>query len=409
MHSIKNATLALLALCPPLASQTGAAARANGGAATDVKTRQNGASSQPRIVNRTPVGPKVRIGSLVTLHEIRPNILTGRGIVTGLRGSGDGTVATRQALVSYLRRSNMNVRADQIASGNIALVNISAKLPSFAMSGTPMDVSVSSIGEATSLFGGELLLTELRGSDGRIYALAQGKLVIGGFDAAGTNSKVTRNHPTAGTITDGAICEAPVEDLTPSIVNREGEMSFLLRKPSAENARRIQEAVNAMLRGRNIGICTITNPGNVRVGLMPHYRDQGSVTKLLADIEALEITPRVDARIILNEKTGTIIAGRNVRMSPCLVQISDLTIEVIEEDIASQPNPGISRGRTAITRRSEIRIGQNTKRPVAVDGGSSLRDLIQGLQSLGVDGQKIMTVLQEMHQSGHLHGSLESR
>lgn len=353
--------------------------------------------------------PRVRLSSLVDVHEIRPNILTGRGLVTGLRGTGDGTVATRMAFTSYLQRSNLKVRPDQVAAGNIALVNISATLRPFARHGTRLDVSVSSIGEATSLRGGELLLTELRGSDGRIYALASGQLMIGGFEAKGTNAKVTRNHPTAGLIPNGAVCEPPVEDLLTSVLNAEGELSLLLRHPSAENARRIEVAINEMLRNRNIGVCTIEDLGNVRVGLLSHYRDRGSVTKLLADIQNLTIEPVIDARVILNEKTGTIIAGRDVRLTPCLVQISDLTIEIVDEPNVSQPNPGISRGTTTTVKKSEIRVIQESGKPQIVDGGTSLRDLIQGLQSLGIDGQKMMTVLTEMHYAGHLHAELEQR
>ncbi|MCB9917127.1 MAG: flagellar basal body P-ring protein FlgI [Planctomycetes bacterium] len=351
---------------------------------------------------------QVRIDSLVDLHGIRENTLVGRGIVTGLRGTGDGTVATRQAFVSYLARTNLQVRPDQVAAGNYALVNISAKLPPFARHGTKLDVSVSSIGDASSLRGGELLPTELRGSDGKIYALADGQLMIGGFEAKGTNAKVTRNHPTAGTIPSGAICEPPVEDLIPSLLNEQGELSFLLRQPSPENARRIAESINQLLDKRNIGVCTIEDPRNIRVGLLSHYRDSGSITRLLAEIEALTIEPVIEARILLNEKTGTIIAGRDVRLTPCLVQISELTIEVIDDPVVSQPS-GLSRGETTTVKKSEIRVTQESGKPVIVDGGTSLRDLIQGLQSLGVDGQKMMTVLSELHSAGHLHGRLEQR
>ncbi len=351
---------------------------------------------------------EVRIDSLTDLHGIRENTLVGRGIVTGLRGTGDGTVATRQAFASYLARTNLQVRPDQVAAGNYALVNISAKLPPFPRHGTKLDVSVTSIGEATSLRGGELLLTELRGSDGKIYALASGQLMIGGFEAKGTNAKVTRNHPTAGIISGGAICEPPVEDLLPSLLNEDGELSFLLRQPSSENAQLMVEAINTILEKRNIGVATIEDPRNIRVGLLPHYRDPGSVTRLLAEIQRLKIEPVVDARILLNEKTGTIIAGRDVRLTPCLVQISELTIEVIEDPIVSQPN-SLGRGETTTVKKSEIRVTQESGKPVIVDGGSSLRDLIQGLQSLGVDGQKMMTVLSELHSAGHLHGRLEQR
>ena len=265
---------------------------------------------------------------------------------------------------------------------------------------------MASIGESTSLRGGTLLLTELRGQDGEVYALASGPITIGGFDAKGANARVTRNHPTAGMIPDGAICEYTVEDLVPRRLNERGELSFILRRPSAETARRAEKAINELLTKRNCGYATLEDSGRLSLQLVPAYRSRDAVTGLIADLESLEIEPGVDARVILDEKTGTIIIGKDVRVSSCLVQVSDLTIEVIDEEEVSQPLPGINQGQTEKVGRTRISVTEETGEPRKIEGGASLNDLIRGLQSLGIDGNKMMTVLVALHRAGYLHGEI---
>lgn len=349
---------------------------------------------------------QVKLKEVLSVHEVRANTLEGRGLVTGLRGSGDGGAATRQALVSFLTKMNFKVRSDEVAAGNIALVHVSAQLRPFARHGTKLDVTVSSIGTATSLRGGSLLLTELRGADGEIYALASGPLTIGGFAAKGNNAKVTRNHPTAGSIPSGAICEPPVEKLIPSVLNARGELSFLLRHPSARTVSRAKKAINELLARKNCGFAHSRDDGQLLINLIPAYRTPDALTALRAEIEELQIEPAVDARLVINEKTGTIIVGKDVRISSCLVQISDLTIEVVDEEEVSQPLPGISRGTTEKVGRTRIQVTQETGKPQRLDGGASLGDLIQGLQALGIDGPKMMTVLLELHRVGFLHAEI---
>ncbi len=353
-------------------------------------------------------GLQVRLKEVLDLHDIRPNTLTGRGLITGLKGTGDGTVATRQALVSFLTRMKLKVRTDQVASGNIALVSVTATLPSFARHGTRLLVQVQAIGEATSLRGGTLLLTELRGSDDEVYALASGPLVVGGFTASGRNARVTQNHPTAGTIPGGGICEPAVEALLPNIIDEHGEISFLIRRPSAGMAYRVQRALSELLRRKNCGFARIDGPGNVRIGLSRAYRTPDAYTPLLAEIEELRVTPEIEARILVDERRGTIVVGGNVTLSPCLVQVADLTIQVSEEDLVSQPRP-LSNGKTSQTTLTSINVAQDSGKPTRLGGAASLDDLIQGLRSLGIDGGKMITVLTALHDSGNLHGRLEAR
>ena len=350
--------------------------------------------------------PEVRIADLTELHEIRPNVLEGVGLITGLKGTGDGSVATRQTYVNYLAKSGIKVRLDQVPSGNIALVRVTAKLKPFARHGTRLDIVVSSSGEATSLLGGNLLLTVLRGQDREVYATASGPVLLGGFEAKGANAKITRNHPTAGVIPNGGICEPTVEKLVPNVLNERGELSLILPRPSAYNATAIVDAINKLMTKRKAGFARVEDPGNVRVRLLPVFRGRSAVNRLLAEIEALSIKPEQKAVVVVNEKTGTIIVSGNVRVMPCSVNVASLTIEVTEDELVSQPNPGISRGTTEKVGRTSIRVTEGSNKAQKLDGGASLTELLAGLQALGVEGRKLGTVLSELHGSGLLHGEL---
>ncbi len=351
--------------------------------------------------------PSLRLAEILQIQGVRKNRLEGIGIVTGLKGTGDGTVAARQALVNYLARRGMRVRTDAVASGNIALVRVEAELPPFAHHGTNLDVLVSSIGEATSLRGGTLLTTELRDAYGNeVYALAGGPLIIGGFQAKGSNAKVTRNHPTVASIPSGGICEPTVEDLDPEILNERGELCFTVRKHSFETTRRAVQAINEYLLSKNIGFAKMTDKNLITLSLDPSSKDEDALNRVVADIFKIRITPAPTGRVVLDEKTGTIILGENVRISPCIVQVADLTIQVTEDEYVSQPLPGISEGTTEKVTRTTIDVIVKGDKPKKIGGGGSLRDLLESLQSLGIDGQKMITVLQRLHEAGYLHAEL---
>ncbi len=366
------------------------------------------ASALPAQAKR--VEPKIKLRELLKIQGIRENRLEGIGLITGLRGTGDGTVAARQALVNYLARRGLKVRTDAVASGNIALVRIEAILPPFAHHGTKMDVTVSSIGEATSLRGGTLLTTELRDESGReIFALAGGPLLIGGFEAKGTNAKVTRNHPTVGVLPGGAICEPTVEDIKVKLLNDKGELCFIVNQRSFETVRRASKAINDLLVKKRIGFSRIQDENLICLSLDRAWRERDALNKLIAEILELNIQPAPIAKVILDEKTGTIIIGQDVRLSPCIIQVADLTIQVVEDDIVSQPLPGINRGKTVKVRQTKIDVTVKGGKPKKVGGGGSLNDLLESLQALGVDGQKLITILHRLHDAGYLHADLVTR
>ncbi len=354
--------------------------------------------------------PEMRLAEILEIQGIRKNRLEGIGIVTGLKGTGDGTVAARQALVNYMARRGMRVRTDAVAAGNIALVRVEAELPPFAHHGTKLDVLVSSIGEATSLRGGTLLTTELRDAYGNeVYALAGGPILIGGFEAKGTNAKLVQNHPTVGVIPGGAICEPPVEDLDPQLLNERGELCFTLRRRSFGTTKRVWKVINDYLIERHLGFARMDDKNLVTLVLDESARDRDALNKLIADVLDLRIRPAPVGRVILDEKTGTIILGEGVRISPCIVQVADLTIQVTEDEFVSQPLPGINRGRTAKVTQTKIDVTVKGGKPAKVGGAGDLQDLLESLQALGVDGQKMITILERLHEAGYLHAELVAK
>jgi len=362
-------------------------------------------------VARAAEEPLVRLKEIVTIRGIRKNVLQGMGLVVGLKGTGDGTVAARESLANFAKRMGRNISSDQLASGNIALVSLSAELPTFPRHGTKLDVQVASTGEATSLRGGTLLLARLNGPTGRnLFALAEGSILIGGFQAVGKNAKTQSNHTTVGYIPDGAICEPAVEDLTPQLLNDAGELEFLLPSRSFSTAVRVEKSINDYLSTRGIGFAKAEDAGLIKIKVDSAYRSRSAVSKLIAELQELQVRPDPISRIILNEKTGTIIIGNNVRISPCMVSISDLTIHVIEDEYVSQPGPGINRGATTEkVNRTSIDVSVANGTPKQVGGQANLSDLIQALQSLGIDGQKMITVLRELHFGRYIHAELVTR
>ncbi|HHI79394.1 MAG TPA: flagellar basal body P-ring protein FlgI [Planctomycetes bacterium] len=366
------------------------------------------ASALPAQANRSE--PKIKLREILRIQGIRENRLEGIGLITGLKGTGDGTVAARQALVNYLARRGLKVRTDAVASGNIALVRIEATLPPFAHHGTKMDVIVSSLGEATSLRGGTLLTTELRDESGReIFALAGGPILIGGFQAKGSNAKVTRNHPTVGVLPGGAICEPTVEDIQVKLLNDKGELCFIVSQRSFETVRRAAKAINDLLIKKRIGYARIQDENLICLNLDRAWRERDALNKLIAEVFDLSIQPAPIAKVILDEKTGTIIIGQDVRLSPCIIQVADLTIQVVEDDLVSQPLPGINQGKTTKVRQTKIDVTVKGGKPKKVGGGGSLNDLLESLQALGVDGQKLITILHRLHDAGYLHAELVTK
>ncbi|MFH1805528.1 MAG: flagellar basal body P-ring protein FlgI [Pseudomonadota bacterium] len=345
-----------------------------------------------------------RIKDIADFEGVRDNMLVGYGLVVGLNGTGDDlgdAEFTRQSMVGMLERLGINVRdqLDNIDSDNIAAVMVTATLPPFSRQGSRLDVSVSAIGSAKSLQGGTLLVTPMVGADGEVYSVAQGQLAVGGFSAAGNAQTVVKGVPTSARIANGAIVEREID----FNLNSLRSMSVVLRNPDFTTARRISDAINAYL-GQTAS--RPSDPGTVRIEIPENYGQD--VVALLTDIEQLRVQPDQIARVVIDENTGTIVMGENVRINRVAIAQGNLTIRVTETPQVSQPNPFAQTGNTEVVDRTQIEIDEDADRQLGLlDTGVSLQELVSGLNSLGVGPRDMITILQAIKASGALQAEIE--
>ncbi|MDP2696665.1 flagellar basal body P-ring protein FlgI [Thalassospira sp.] len=345
-----------------------------------------------------------RIKDIADFEGVRDNMLVGYGLVVGLNGTGDDlgdAEFTRQSMVGMLERLGINVRdqLDNIDSDNIAAVMVTATLPPFSRQGSRLDVSVSAIGSAESLQGGTLLVTPMVGADGEVYSVAQGQLAVGGFSAAGNAQTVVKGVPTSARIANGAIVEREID----FNLNSLSSMSVVLRNPDFTTARRISDAINAYL-GQTAS--RPSDPGTVRIEIPENYGQD--VVALLTDIEQLRVQPDQIARVVIDENTGTIVMGENVRINRVAIAQGNLTIRVTETPQVSQPNPFAQTGNTEVVDRTQIEIDEDADRQLGLlDTGVSLQELVSGLNSLGVGPRDMITILQAIKASGALQAEIE--
>jgi flagellar P-ring protein precursor FlgI len=350
--------------------------------------------------NPAPVGgAEVRVKDVARIQGVRENELFGYGLVIGLNGTGDkaGTLFTVQSIASMLQRMGIQVPRDRIAVKNVAAVVITAKLPPFAKTGTGLDVVVSSLGDASSLQGGLLLLTPLQAADGNVYAVAQGAVSLGGFkaEAGGGGDKVQKNHPTVGRIPNGAIIEREV----PTTVVENHTLAIVLNSPDFTTAGRLAEVINHSLGG---GRARAEDAATVRVALQP---DQDPIS-LIATLEHLRVTPDRVAKVVINERTGTIIMGSEVRISTVAIAHGNLSVQIKTDLQVSQP-PALSRGRTAIVPQRDISVQEEKRNLSLIQEGASIGDLVQALNALGVTSRDLISILQAIKQAGGLQAELE--
>lgn len=349
-----------------------------------------------------PAAAQVRIKDIADIEGTRQNQLVGYGLVVGLPGTGDRlrtAVFTRQSLVGMLERLGVNTRDldRQLDTRNIAAVMVTANLPAFARPGSRIDIAVSSLGDATNLTGGVLLVTPLLGADGEVYAVAQGAVATGAISARGQAGTVQRGVPTAGRIANGAIVEREV----PFVFANQQRIRLALRNPDMTTARRIAAAIN---RAAGNGTATATDPGTVV--LATAGRD---IPELIAQIENLTVTPDQVARVIIDEATGTIVMGANVRISTVAIAQGNLTIRITEQPQVVQPNP-LAGGQTAVVPRTQIEVDDQRERRLGILPASvTLEDLVSGLNSLGVGPRDMITILQAIRAAGALQAELEVR
>ena len=347
--------------------------------------------------------PKVqgaRIKDVARFMGVRPNALVGYGLVIGLNGTGDNnkTQFTTSTLANFLDRMGVHVDPDTVKVKNVAAVMVTAKLPPFARIGTKLDVQVSSIGDAKSLEGGTLLMTTLQGPDGQVYAVAQGPVSTGGFSASGASgSSVQKNHPTVGFISQGAV----VEQEFPVQLDGLDRLDLVLNTPDFTTADQAARKINLALGGP---YAKAVDGTTIQVDVPPSYRSD--IVGLISQVEALDISPDTPAKVIINERTGTIVLGENVRISPVAVAHGNLTVQISEQPAVSQPLP-FSQGRTVVTPQSSVQVQEGKGTINVVGGGATIGEVIKGLNAIGATPRDIITILQAIRAAGALHAELE--
>ncbi len=340
-----------------------------------------------------------RLRDLADVEGARDNQLVGFGIVTGLGGTGDDTTVpfAQQAMLSMLRRLGIQVDPSQVRMRNVAAVTVTATLPPFARPGTKIDVTASSIGNARSLVGGVLVQTILKGADQRAYAVAQGSLLLGGFSAkGGSGSSVQSGSTTTGRVPEGAMVEREV----PTSLVSGGALNLELRTPGFTVASRIADAVNKKFDGS----ASALDGGAVSVKIPPEYRSR--LVDFVAELEELEVTPLRRARVVINERTGTIVAGGDVRLAPVAVVHGSLTIVVKETPTASQPTAPFGAGTTAVVPRTEIQTSEGTRNMIYVPAAPTLADVASALGTMGLSPRELASVLQALRGAGALEAEV---
>ncbi|NBU26646.1 MAG: flagellar basal body P-ring protein FlgI [Caulobacteraceae bacterium] len=341
-----------------------------------------------------------RIKDIVEFEGVRENMLVGYGLVVGLNGTGDNlrnAPMTKQSQESMLERLGVNVRDANLNSKNVAAVMVTARLPPFAGAGTPIDVSVSSMGDAKNLQGGTLLVTSLLGADGQAYALAQGSVQTGSISASGASgSSVSKGVPTAGRIAGGAIIERELGFQMASM----GQMRLTLRNPDFTTARRIADAVNTRFPGTALA----DNPSIVI--LRPPAGQ--SVMTFVTSIENLTVEPDFGAKVVIDEVAGVIVMGEGVRISTVAIAQGNLTISVQETPNVSQPGAFSRSGETVVTPQSQVSVDEEKGRKlITLKSGASLASLVAGLNALGVTPRDMISILQAIKAAGALQADVE--
>jgi flagellar P-ring protein precursor FlgI len=341
-----------------------------------------------------------RIKDIAAVQGVRDNQLVGYGLVMGLQGTGDtlrNSQFTEQSLQSMLDRMGVNVRDIPLRTRNVAAVTVTADLPPFVGTGSRIDVTVTSLGDATSLKGGTLMLTALMGADGQVYAAAQGPVAVSGFSAVGQAATLTQGVATAGRIPNGALIEREVQGAfreMPALV-------LELKNPDYKTATLITDAINAYALGRYGK--RVATPRDFRSVVLQRPHDIGT-TRFIAEIGDLRVQPDAPARVVVDQRTGTVVIGKNVQISTVAMTHGNLTVRVTEAPQVSQPEP-FSNGRTTVVPRTQIEASEQDGH-LAVIGGSDLQTLVKGLNQIGLKPTDIIAILQAVKTAGALQAEL---
>jgi flagellar P-ring protein precursor FlgI len=343
-----------------------------------------------------PVADGARIKEISSFEGVRSNHLIGYGLVVGLEGKGDksGTEFTTQSLVNMLNRFGVKVDADDVTVKNVASVIVTANLSPFNRLGSRLDVLVSSIGDAKTLQGGTLIFTPLNGPDGEVYAVAQGPVSVGGFIGGGDDTSVQKNFQTVGRVSGGALVEKEIP------YEIEGEIDLILKVPDFTTSVRIAEAINAT--GGPVMAKSI-DAAKVRLTVSP-YSKVSPVT-ILSDIERLEVPIDIVSKVVVNERTGTVVIGANVRISTVAVAHGNLTVEIETRHRISQP-ASFGAGKTVVRPETRVRVTEDTARLIIIDEGVRLSELVGALNALGVTPRDLIAILQSIKAAGALQAEL---
>lgn len=348
-------------------------------------------------------GETLRVKDLGKLQGWRENALVGYGIATGLAGTGDSQTnrSTRQALSNVFSQFNLTIPPDQVQARNVAVVMVSAALPTFAREGDRLDVTVTSAGDAKSLVGGSLLLTSLKGANGRVYALAQGPLSVGGYRYDANGNVVQKNHPTVGSIPDGATVEVGVQA---QMLDVNDNVTFVLAEADYTTAQRVAAAINRQVGD---GLAQARDASGIEVKVPPAQREQ--LVNFLARIENVTVEPDRRAKVVINERTGTVVTGGDVKISQVAISHGDLKINIVNQNAASQPANLIAGGpgvRTAVVTNTRIDVDEQNGPGFLASGSASVADLVQSLNKLKTNTRDVISILRAIKAAGALHAEL---
>ena len=342
-----------------------------------------------------------RVKDVADFEGVRDNHLVGYGLVVGLNGTGDtlrNSMFTQESLVAMLERLGVSTRGVELKTRNVAAVMVTATLPPFTRQGSRIDVTVSALGDSKSLRGGALLVTPLLGADGEVYAVAQGALSVGGYEAQGQASSVTRGVPTSARLPAGAIVEREID----FSLDKLDKLKVALRNPDFTTAERIAEAINGRF---GAGQARAIDPATVTLAVPTAFR--GRTATLMSEVEQLRVEPDQPARIVIDEGNGIVVMGENVRISRVAVAQGNLTVRVTETPQVSQPNP-LGQGDTVVVPRTSVEVNdQSDRRMTVLDGGVTLDDLVKGLNALGVGPRDMIGIIQAIKAAGALQAEIE--
>lgn len=349
----------------------------------------------------SPAVAQSRIKDIAEFESVRHNMLIGYGLVVGLNGTGDkleNSMFTRESLIGMLERLGVNSRSDALKTKNVAAVMVTATIPAFARQGTRIDVNVSTMGDSTSLLGGTLLVTPLLGADAEVYAVAQGPLAVAGFSAGGAAQTVVKGVPTTGRIANGAIVEKELAfDLA-----QFRSLRLTLRNPDFTTARRVAQSINGFI---GQPIAKSLDNGTIQIAVPQNY--PGDTVALITDVEQLPVAIDQVAKVVIDETTGVIVMGENVRISTVAIAQGNLTIRITETPQVSQPEPFSNTGRTVVVPRTDIQVDENSDRKLTVLPGSvTLQELVNGLNAMGIGPRDLISILQAIKAAGAMQAEI---